>query len=227
MKCGEVRSLFSPYLDGAVTGTQMHAINRHIQSCAGCQREYGILQQTQQLLAGLKRPKAPADLALKLRVAISQEAAFAKRPRLQGFMIRLENAIEGFMVPATAGLVTTIVIFGLLMGFLALPGQLQASNEDVPLMLYTAPQLQQTAFGSTLTSIGGDSLVIEAYIDVNGRIQDYRVLSDGQDSTERIPDVKNMMFMLSTFTTFRPATSMGRPTPGRAVLSFSKISVKG
>jgi hypothetical protein len=35
--------------------------------------------------------------------------------------------------------------------------------------------------------------------------------------------VKNMLI----FTTFRPAMSMGRPTPGRAVLSFSKISVKG
>ena len=146
-----------------------------------------LLQQTQQLLAGLKRQKAPADLALKLRVAISQEAAQAKRPRLQGVMVRLENAIDAFMVPATAGLVSTVVIFGLLMGFLALPGQLQASNDDVPLMLYTAPQLQQTAFGTTLTSIGGESLVIEAYIDANGRIQDYRVLSDGVESTNGCP----------------------------------------
>ncbi len=227
MKCGEAKSLFSPYLDGAVTGTQMHAIGRHLQTCAGCRHEYRLVQQTQQLLAGLKRQKAPADLALRLRVAISQEAAQAKRPRLQGVMIRLENALGAFMVPATAGLVSTVVIFGLLMGFLALPGQLQASNDDVPLMLYTAPQLEQTAFGTTVTSIGGESLVIEAYIDANGRIQDYRVLSDGAESTERMPDVKNMMFMLSTFTTFRPATSMGRPTPGRAVLSFSKISVKG
>jgi len=29
------------------------------------------------------------------------------------------------------------------------------------------------------------------------------------------------------FTTFRPATSMGTPRPGTAVLSFSRISVKG
>jgi hypothetical protein len=38
-----------------------------------------------------------------------------------------------------------------------------------------------------------------------------------------MPAVKNMLI----FTTFRPATSMGRPTPGHAVLSFAKISVKG
>ncbi|PYX58194.1 MAG: anti-sigma factor, partial [Acidobacteria bacterium] len=40
MKCGEARSLFSPYLDGAVTGTQMHALSVHLQDCSRCEREY-------------------------------------------------------------------------------------------------------------------------------------------------------------------------------------------
>jgi hypothetical protein len=38
-----------------------------------------------------------------------------------------------------------------------------------------------------------------------------------------LPEVKKILI----FTTFRPALSMGRPTSGRAVISFSKISVKG
>ncbi len=33
--------------------------------------------------------------------------------------------------------------------------------------------------------------------------------------------------MLTEFTTFRPATSIVQRTSGRAVLSFSKIKVKG
>jgi hypothetical protein len=124
------------------------------------------------------------------------------------------------MVPATAGLGTAVVTFLLLMGFLA---PLQADNPDVPLMLYTAPQLQQSAFGAALDSINDDSLVIEAYVDSRGRVEDYRILSNPKDATALLPQVKNMLI----FTTFRPATSMGRPTTGRAVLSFSKISVKG
>jgi hypothetical protein len=90
-------------------------------------------------------------------------------------------------------------------------------------MLNTAPQLEPSAFGTTLDTINADSLVIEAYVDANGRVQDYRILSDAQDSKEVLPEVKRMLI----FTTFRPALSMGRPTPSRAVLSFSKISVKG
>ena len=221
MKCFEAKSMFSPYLDGAVTGTEMLALTRHLDGCAGCQQEYVSLRRTQQLLMNVGRRKAPADLSLKLRLAISREVAQARRPYFQGIGIRVENAIRGFMVPATAGLAAAVVIFGVLMGFFALP--LQAGNPDVPLMLNTAPQLQQSAFGTTLDSISDDSLVIEAYIDSNGRVQDYRVLSNPQDAKGLPSQVKNMLI----FSTFRPATSMGRPTVGRAVLSFSMVRVKG
>jgi hypothetical protein len=66
-------------------------------------------------------------------------------------------------------------------------------------------------------------VVIEAYVDANGRVQDYRILSQPDDADVVLPQVKNLLI----FTTFRPALSMGRPTAGRAVISFSKISVKG
>jgi hypothetical protein len=222
MKCGDVKELFSPYLDGQVSGMEMHALSRHLDECPRCTREYAALQHAQQLLAGLGPKKAPADLALKLRVAASQQAARIRRPRYQGLVVRIENALNAFMVPATAGLVSAVLIFGLLLGFFALPGQLQARG-DVPLMLYTAPQLEQTMFGTTLSSTGDDSVVIMAYVDANGRVEDYRILSQPEDAGSVLPEVKKILI----FTTFRPALSMGRPTPGRAVISFSKISVKG
>jgi hypothetical protein len=221
MKCVEAKSMFSPYLDGAVTGTEMLALTRHLDSCARCQQEYVSLRRTQQLLINVGQRKAPADLSLKLRLAISREVAQSRRPYFHDLGIRVENAIRGFMVPATAGLAAAVVIFGVLMGFFALP--LQAGNPDVPLMLNTAPQLQQSAFGTAMDSISDDSLVIEAYVDSNGRVQDYRVLSNPQDAKGLPSQVKNMLI----FSTFRPATSMGRPTVGRAVLSFSMVRVKG
>jgi Putative zinc-finger len=221
MKCIEAKSMFSPYLDGAVTGTEMLALTRHLDSCGRCQQEYVSLRRTQQLLMNVSRRKAPADLSLKLRLAISREVSRSQRPYFHDLGIRVENAIRGFMVPATAGLAAAVVIFGVLMGFFALP--LQAGNPDVPLMLNTAPQLQQSAFGTAMDSISDDSLVIEAYVDSNGRVQDYRVLSNPQDTKGLPSQVKNMLI----FSTFRPATSMGRPTVGRAVLSFSMVRVKG
>jgi len=224
MTCAQARPLFSPYLDGAVTGKQMLELSNHLESCDGCSRQYVSLRQTQHLLAQVGPRKAPADLALKLRVAISQEVAQSRRRYLDGVRVRVDNALDLFMVPATAGLAAAVVIFVVLMGFLA---PLQADNSDVPLMLHTAPQLQQSAFGSTLDSINDDSLVIEAYVDSQGRVQDYRILSDSKEDDALLPQVKKNMLIFTTFTTFRPALSMGRPTTGRAILSFSKVSVKG
>lgn len=225
MKCTQATPLFSPYLDGAVTGKQMHSIRQHLEDCGACRHEYAALQQTQQLLATVGRKKSPADLSLKLRLAISREVGRAQRPYMDAWRMRLQNLVEAFMVPATAGLAVAVLIFGMFMGFSALP--LQAGSPDVPLIVYTAPQLQQSAYGTSLTSINEDSLVIEAYVGPNGRVQDYRVLSDRRDPKDLSPQVKSMLIDFMTFTTFRPATSMGRPTSGKAVLSFSNISVKG
>jgi len=224
MTCAQARPLFSPYLDGAVTGKQMRELSQHIEACERCSRQYVSLRQTQHLLARVGPRKAPADLALKLRVAVSQQAAQSRRRYFEGIRVRFDNALNLFMLPATAGLAAAVVIFVVLMGFMA---PLQADNSDVPLMLHTAPQLQQSAFGSTLDSINDDSLVIEAYVDSQGRVQDYRILSDSKEDDPLLPQLKKNMLIFTTFTTFRPALSMGRPTTGRAILSFSRVSVKG
>ena len=224
LQCREARRLFSPYLDGAVTGAEMLALQRHLSICVDCNGEYKAMQRTQQLLSSVARAKAPADLGLKLRLAISREAAQARRPRFEGLMVRLENALEAFMVPATAGFLSALIIFGIAMVYFVTPASLQAKN-DVPLiMVNTAPELQPSALGLNMSTIDADSLVIEAYVDANGRVQDYRILSDdSEDSKEVLPEVKRMLI----FTTFRPALSMGRPTASRTVLAFSKISVRG
>ena len=171
----------------------------------------------------LGRPKVPADLGLKLRLAISRETACARWTRFEGLMVRLENAFNAFMVPAAAGFVSALILFGIAMVYFVAPSSLHADN-DVPLiMVNTGPELQPSTLGLTMDTIDDDSLVIEAYVDANGRVQDYRILSDSNQSQEVLPKVKRMLI----FTTFRPALSMGRPTPSRAVLSFSKVNVKG
>ena len=226
LRCPQAKRLFSPYLDGVVTGTEMLALQDHLSDCAACQAEYQALRRTQKLLARMQRPQAPEDLGLRLRVAISREAAAARAP-FQGLLVRLENSFRAFMVPATAGFLSALLIFGIAMAYFVAPSSLRANN-DVPLvMVNTAPQLQPSAFGVTMDTIDDDSLVIEAYVDANGRVQDYRVLSDPSGTKELPPQVKTMLLNFMTFTTYRPALSMGRPTPSRAVLSFSKISVKG
>ena len=223
MQCPKAKRLFSPYLDGAVTGAEMLGLQNHLSECAACDGEYRALRRTQQLLVSVGRPKVPADLGLKLRLAISREAAPARRARFEGMRVRLENAFHAFMVPATAGFLSALIIFGIAMVYFVAPSSLQANN-DVPLvMVNTAPQLQQSAFGMTLDTINADSLVIEAYVDANGRVQDYRILSDARE-------VEGSIAASEADADFHHVPSRdvdGASTPSRAVLSFSKISVRG
>jgi hypothetical protein len=193
MTCVHSKSLLSAYLDGAITGKQMHALDLHFRGCATCAAEYQSLRQTQSLMNKMGRAKAPEDLSLKIRLALSREAARVREPFWGNVFLRLENSVRAFMVPATAGIFAT------------------------------DPELQSTGFGVSMGEINEESLVIEAYVDRNGRVQDYRIISDPDKLRELPHQVKNMLI----FTTFRPATWMGSPRPGTAIMSFSKISVKG
>ena len=44
-----------------------------------------------------------------------------------------------------------------------------------------------------MSSINAESLVIEAYVDSRGRVEDYKILSDPGASQELLPQVKRML----------------------------------
>ena len=49
LKCGRAKEMFSPYLDGAVTGAEMLALQQHLSDCVECDGEYQTLRKTQQV----------------------------------------------------------------------------------------------------------------------------------------------------------------------------------
>jgi hypothetical protein len=231
MTCREVESLLSLYLDGALTGAQMQQVAAHTEACTSCRAEFKQLQSTQRLLSTLGKQSAPPDLALRLRVALSQARAESFRQRWEIFWVRVENGFNAFMFPATAGVLSAVLFFGLIIGFFGLPVPARGGDgPDVPLGLYTPPQLAASPplFLNTISSNNSngnndDPVLVETYVDANGRVQDYRIISAPEGSDNLVPELDNLLI----FTTFRPAMSMGRPTAGRVVLSFSHMNVKG
>ncbi len=222
MNCSVAQRLLSSYIDGCVSRRQLAEMNEHVNGCPECGARFASMQRMQALVNSLGRKAAPPDLSLKLRVALSQERANAQRSRWEMLRVRWENAFNAIMVPATAGLVTTLIIFGVLIGFLYAPAQVRASN-DVPTVLYTPAQLRSTPFELTMGVTSAESLVVEAYVGPDGRVQDYRILSAPEDAEAILPQLKNMLI----FTTFQPATAFGQPTSGRVILTFSRVQVKG
>lgn len=222
MKCTVARRLFSANVDGALPGGQMQGLSQHLETCPECSAEYALMARTQHMVAALGRRRAPEDLALKLRVAISREAVRRRERTWQAWSVRLEDAVRSFMIPATAGLISAVIFFMVMIGFFALPASVSAADPEIP-VFYTPPQLASVPVEAGIAGSIPESVVVEASVDANGRVQDYRILSGPKDASHYITQLDNVMI----FTTFRPATSFGRPTVGRAVLSFAKINVKG
>jgi anti-sigma factor RsiW len=221
MKCERARARFSDLLDGTLSGAEMHALSAHFDECTECGREFRALQNTQLMVAALGRRPAPPDLAFRIRLALGREMQSTPVRRFETFAIHLQNALQGLMVPATAGVLSTLLLFAVFLGFFAMPAQVEASS-DIPTSIYIPPTLNASPVDVGLGQING-SVVVETLVDENGRVEDYRILSPTSDAQKLVPELNNVMI----FTTFQPAMQFGHPVPSRVVLSFSNVSVKG
>jgi len=222
--CPKIRSHFSAYLDGAVSGQQMQSIARHLESCAHCEEEFAALRSVQRSLATLGSAKAPADLGMKLRLAISHEHAARKSSWKDTLSLKWENAIRPMLVQVSAGFAGAVVLIGgigLLLGMVAAPEPVMANDE--PLGAITAPHYLYSAAAPLAIVTNRDSvIVVEAYVNSQGRVYDYNIVSGPEE-----PAVQNQIVDQLLLSVFEPASVFGTPVRGRVVLTFSGISVRG
>ena len=234
--CEHIREHFSGYLDGAITGAEMNTVAAHLEGCEGCGQEFHAWRAMQQSMMLLGPAKAPEDLALRLRVAISQERAKTAAHALERVQLGWKNTFAPLLLRASAGLASSVVLVGalaLLVGLVANPVPLVADDEPLP--GFTSPHLLYSAVGPAgiatgtdgvgagLSSAGIDqAVVVEAYVNAEGRIYDYRIVSGPADVQARAK-----LESLLVFSVFQPALDFGQPVRGRVILSFGGISVQG
>ena len=222
--CQKCQSSFSAYLDGAVSGQQMQLIAQHLDTCADCADEFAALRAMQQSLATLGPAKAPADLGLKLRLAISHEQARRKSSWLDTLSLKWDNAVRPMLMQVSAGFAGTVILvggIGLLLGMVAAPEPVMANDE--PLGAMTAPHyLYSTVYPGAIITDHDSVIVVEAYVNAQGRVYDYNVVS-GPDNPEVHSQIVDRLLM----SVYQPASVFGAPVRSRVVLTFSGISVRG
>jgi len=230
--CREAKTLFSPYMDGALAGTSAQEVSRHLRDCCDCETNFRSLQSTQTLVASIGRKQPPAELAVRLRIALARERAEQRKPALfmklrwdwHPVIDRIEDGMRSFMLPATAGFVSAIICFAAVIGFFALPSQLSALDQnDVPSGLFMPARLSSVPF-TVQDDCGPDlPVVVEAFVDENGRVQDYRIVSNEPES--ELPKLRPQLDNALIFAQFEPAVSFGKPTSSRVLISFSRVNV--
>jgi hypothetical protein len=212
--CVEIRNHFSDYLDDRCAPEARKSIRYHLSFCEVCQEQLEQWQSVQEELRALPRRQVPPELALRLRVQLSQRL---HRNPFSLLWVRLENALKPLLIPATGGVMTAVICFCLIMGSQVVP---ITNIPDVTVRLVTPARVQELAPMDFNT--GDNGLVLLTEINAEGRVKGYRVLS-GQGSPELMQRVDRMVY----FSVFRPATMFGKPTDGEVVLSLRRITVRG
>jgi len=222
-KCADLRGQFSEYLDGAVTGAAMQEIAAHLEACSGCAAEFAQWRIAQSLISSIGPAKAPADLGLRLRVALSQESANTAQEKFARGRLRWQNTFLPLVWQITAGFASTVALLGgvaLLIGMFASPEPAQARDEPLwassPRFLYTSIE---PAGG---VADGNNPLVVLAFVNGEGRVYDYKIVSGNMDSKTRSQLEDSLVFSV-----FAPAQVFGQPVRGTLLLSFSGVSVPG
>jgi anti-sigma factor RsiW len=224
--CSEMQAGFTEYLDGRLNGHQMQLIGAHLKDCQQCAQEWELLRQTQRSLTGLGPVEEPRDLLLRIRVAVSQERARSRRNRLQGLVLAWKNTVGPFLLQASAGFASAVLLLGTVIVSVSMftqPEQAQATKDE-PLGNATAPRLLYLSSGADSDDIGAVAgpVVVEAYVNAQGQVYDYRIVSGPTDPATRL-EVENLLL----YSVFEPAKFFGQPVRGLAVFSFSGVSVRG
>jgi anti-sigma factor RsiW len=224
--CDAMKAKFSEYLDGRLTGQEMQRIAAHLYGCADCATEWTSLRNVQASLATLGPVPEPKDLPLRIRVAVSQERARRLQSPFHALNLAWQNTIGPFLLQAAAGFTSAVLLLGtviLLVGIVAKPEAAQARGDE-PLGNATAPHLVKYLSGASDAQIAAlpGPVVVEAYINSEGLVYDFRIVSGPDD-----PQTRAQVESLLVSGVFEPARFFGQPVRGLAVLSFAGVSVRG
>jgi hypothetical protein len=231
MSCENVQERISLLLDCNLPAAEREYVLAHLDACGQCGERFESMQSMRASLRDMAQPRVPVALATQLRVLASHERARRiARKNLSTRMahwvtatrLAFDNMMRPFAVPVTGGLMSSLVMFSLLVPSLSFPHNhsyepplavaetdVQWGDPDGKIVGATADHARLLP-GSAV--IYGNEVSLTLLIDERGRVQDYYL--SGGELTEEMKS----LILLSQFT---PATVSGQPTWGLKQVVFS------
>jgi anti-sigma factor RsiW len=223
MSCDNVQERVSSFLDCSHAVVERENVLAHIESCSDCSAYLETRLNMRSALRSLDTPAIPPDLAARLSVIASHErqrqltrVSVAARLRAWNSRVQLmfDNLMRPLAFPFAGGLVSSIMIFGLLVPSLTFQhtfaDQILFTDADgeVVVMGPNGAYLSATESENAPRIQRGDAVapetanVVELTIDQSGRVTDWTVASG-----ELTQDLTNIIM----FGQFSPATNLGVP----------------
>ncbi len=171
---------------------------------------------------------APADLQLRLRLALSHERVRADR-RWTGriahhWHLLRENTLRGHAMHGVLALATLVLLAGIGLNLGTVAPSQTVEADDIPLIGFSSPRYLYSSSGLHQAIVSEDEapILVEAKVNAGGRVYDYRVLSGALDATG-IRALRERMLSA----VFKPAQILGEPVRGHVILTFADVEVHG
>jgi hypothetical protein len=220
-ECRSVRSQFSLYLDGQLSGIAMAAIATHLDGCAACESEFAAWREMQQSLAALGPATAPPGMQARLRLALEAERERgAHLPPAQRWAVAWRRSVAPFALQAAGGFALALVIAGGLSWIFAAPLSVEANDDDQAHLV--APHYLYSQVPPLPVTTSDAPLLVEAKVDADGRVYDYSILAGMASPAVRLRLEQDLLSSV-----FEPATVFGEPVRGHVMLTYTGVSVHG
>lgn len=223
MNCERIRTSFSGYLDGTISGREMQVVADHMAGCDACGQEFVEWRGVQRALAQVGTLKPPVDLGLRLRLAVSHEAARKQGKWWDGISLKWDNLLRPALVQVGAGLASALVLIGslvMLVSVVATPQAVLANDE--PLGALTMPHYLYSVARLAPVTAGDATIVIQAQVSETGKVYDYTILSGATDEATAV-EIRDLLMVQ----VYEPARVFGEPVRGQVLITFSGVSVQG
>jgi hypothetical protein len=218
MTCFLARQQLAALMNEELCAGESKALRRHLLECGDCHEEYEYQARLSSPLRELPSVEPPPDLAMAIRLRISSQQSTGFWQRWQ---VHLSNLMRPFALPAAGGLLTALILFRVLMPAVWVV-KAAGPNEDVPTVLSTSPQFKQ----ASILPVSED-LLVEAWIDEQGRISRFQILNGSQTSVAVSKGLGFQSGDVLLTTVFEPATRFGQRTEGKVLLSLRRINIRG
>jgi hypothetical protein len=229
MSCENVQERVSSVLDRDLPVAERENVLAHIGSCRDCSAYMESQQAVRTALRSIPRRPVPGDLTARLRVVASHErqrrlARLSLASRWRAFEGRVQlffdNLMRPLAFPFASGLVSSILMFGLLVPSLTF----RHAFADQAFFTYPDGEVVTVAPNGTYTSgpspeseyapkiLRADiappdgANVVDLMVDASGRVVDWQVVCG-----ELTQDMANIIM----FGQFNPATQMGVPVASK------------
>ncbi len=221
-ECAVVRSGFSAYLDGAISGVEMAAISGHLEICGECATDFNLWREVQRSLVELGPAQPPARLQARLRAALAVERERgAHLPFHRRALLQWKSSIAPLALRLSGGFAAAVLLAGGLCWVFGAPIVVQA-NDDAMAHLVAPHYLYSQVPPEPIKTRHDVPIVVEAMVDSKGRVYDYAILAGPQDPEAKVRVENNLLGSV-----FKPATVFGMPVRGHVVMTYTGVSVRG